>query len=205
MGLIADYTSLQTELLTMLDSDDLTAQLPLMIQLGEQRIYRDIRCRGMEATLNVTMSGGVATVPSDYVELKEAYITYNSKRYYLERKLTDYINKKYPTQTAQSRPRMIAREINNFIFGPYPDQNYVLQGTYYKRLPSLTNTLNTNWFTDNAPDLLFWASLAESAALIREDNRIPLWESKYQSAKAIIHKEYKTERISGGPKRSDAG
>jgi len=194
--MISDYTSLQTDLLSWMERDDMTAQVSLFIRLGERRIYREIRIDSMESALSVTLAAGVATIPADYLELKQAYIDGNPVQP-LQVKTSEFIFNTYPNRTADSKPSYIATDAGSFIFGPYPDSDYVLKGTYYKRLTVLSSTNTTNYFTGDGGDLLFWASLAEAETFLKNDERINLWEARYQMAKKEIMKERRRGRLSG--------
>ena len=198
---ISNYSELQTAVANWLNRTDLTDRIKEFIALGEARIYRDLRIRTMETTLNVTLSSGVAAHPSDYLELKHAYID-GSPTQNLTFQTPDYIYRKYSTRSSHSKPRFIASEGSNFIFGPFPDSNYTLKGIYYKRLTALSDSNTTNWFTSNAPDLLLWAALVESVAYTMEDERIELWQARYDTVKDAVQKEDNKSRRSGAPMRS---
>lgn len=201
--MITNYTELSTAVENWLDNTDQTSRVPEFITLGENRIYRQLRIRAMETTLNVTMVNAVATIPTDYAQLKHARISGNPT-YPLEKKDAEWILRKYPTRQSEHRPFFIAEDIGNFIFGPYPDTNYTVLGTYYKRLAALSGSNLTNWFTDYAPDLLLHAALAEAWEYIDEDRKRDYHEGKYQTIAASIELEEKRQRKSGSPQRSVA-
>jgi hypothetical protein len=166
--------------------------------LGESRIYRELRIKTMETALSGTISSGVMSLPTDYVELKSAYVD-GTPIAKLQRQSIDYIYEKYPYRSSTGKPKFIGREGTNFIFGPYPDSGYTVKGIYYARLPSLSISNTTNWFTINAPDILLWASLCEAEPFLKNDERSVVWEAKYQSAKAAIEAEDDKEQYSGSP------
>jgi hypothetical protein len=173
----------------------LDALIPDFITLAENRIYRELRVRQMETAMSITITSGVAAIPSGYRELKYAYID-GTPVGKLERKDSEWIHLNYPTRSADGKPRYIARDAGNFIFGPYPSDGYTLKGTYYKRLAALATT---NWLTDDAPDLILWATLCEAAPYIVDDERVPLWENKYAIAKQRVQRESDDEEFSGSP------
>ena len=104
----------------------------------------------------------------------------------------------FPTRSSTGKPSYIAREGSNFIFGPYPDSAYTIKGIYYAKLTALSDSNTTNWFTSNAPDLLLWAALCEAEPFLKNDERIMLWQSKYDMAKEAIQREERDEQFSGG-------
>lgn len=193
---INSFSTLKTAVNNWLNRTDLSDYVNDFIMLGEARIYRELRIKAMETALSDTISSGVVAVPSDYLELKHAYIN-SSPTQPLQRKTAEWIYQKYPTRSADSVPKFIARDGDNFIFGPYPDSGYTLKGIYYAKLTALSTSNETNWFTSNAPDLLLWAALAEAEPFIGNDERAMLWETKYQQAKNAVESQDEKERHSG--------
>ena len=194
---IANYSELKTAVANWLNRDDLTTYIPDFVTLGEAMIYRQLRISAMETALNVTISSGVAAVPSGYVELKHAYLDGAPTRW-LKRSDPKFIYEKYPTRSSDSRPAFIAREGSNFIFGPYPDSGYTIKGIYYAKLEALSDSNTTNWFTTNAPDLLLYASLMSAEPFLKNDQRLLVWGSLYSNIKDDIQREENNEQFSGG-------
>lgn len=194
---IASYSELKTAVANWLNRSDLTAYVPDFIALGEARIYRDLRIRAMETALSSAISSGVVAVPASYKELKFAYVDGSPTRQLL-RSDPEFIYAKFPTRSATSKPSYIAREGSNFIFGPYPDSNYTIKGVYYASLTALSDANTTNWFTSNAPDILLWAALCEAEPFIKNDERVGLWQAKYDLVKEAIEREERNEQFSGG-------
>lgn len=201
MAAITDYSTLQAEILGWLHrtgDSDFEALAPGFIQLGENRIYRDMRVRQMETALSEAIASGVIAVPSGYLEMKNAYIN-GSPTQKLQRKDAEWIYHNYPTRSSDGTPKFFAREAGNFIFGPYPDSAYTVKGVYYKKLSALSDTNTTNWLTDDAPDLILFAALCEAAPWMANDERIPLWEKKYDQIRARFQRNDEQEEFSGSP------
>ncbi len=198
------YSDLKTALGNWLSRSDLTSYLDDFIDLAEERLSRDLRIRKLEATLNVTMAGGVAAIPSDYVQLKHVHISGDPIQP-LDPKESTWIFDQFPTRSSDSKPRFIAEDGDNFVFGPYPDSNYVIGGAYWKKPAALSSTNATNEWTDNCPDALLWACLCETAPFVRNDERILIWESKYEQAKNRIMKAEKKRTRKGTRVALDPG
>lgn len=193
---ITSYTQLKTAIANWLNRSDINDYIPDFITFCEKRIYRELRIKPLEATLNSTISGGVLAIPSDYTELKFAYVD-GSPVQMLQRKSQSFIYTKYPTRTSWGVPAYICREGDNFIFGPYPDSNYTIKGVYYKQLDALSDSNTTNWFTSNAPDLLLFGSLVEAEPFLKNDARIGLWEAKFNQVFNQLQQKDNEERFSG--------
>lgn len=199
MAAITDYASLITEVGAWLHrGTSLDDEIEGFIQLGENRIYRDLRVRQMETALSSTIASGVIAVPSGYLDMKFAYIN-GSPMVKLQRKDAEWIYYNYPTRSADGTPRFFAREATNFIFGPYPDSAYTVKGVYYKKLDALSDSNTSNWLITDVPDLILFASLCEAAPWTQDDARIPLWEKKYAQIKDRVQRNDVEEEFSGSP------
>lgn len=178
------YSGLKTTLgvwLARTDAaDDLNVYVDDFIDLAEERLARDVRIWGIEKALSDTIASGVIAVPSDFTELKHAYIS-GDPVYPLDQREAWWIYRKYPTRSSDSKPFYIAVDGGNFIFGPYPDSTYTVAGTYYKKPTALSDNNTTSEWTTYCPDLLLWACLAETAPFLKDDARSAVWESKYAS------------------------
>ena len=165
-----------------------------LITVAEQRIFREARTRDTEASIETAIAAGVIAVPSDYIDLKHAYID-GTPVQTLERRTAEWVYSQYATRSASGKPKAIAREASNFIFGPYPDSGYTVKGVYYKKLAAVSSAAHA-LFTNN-PDLYLFASLAESAILVGRDDRIAMYEAKYQQLLNSINLHAKSENASG--------
>lgn len=197
---LANYSDLKNAVGNWLNRPDLAAYFADFVTLAEARIYRKLRVRAMEVRFEWVTASGEVTVPADYAQLKVAYIDGSPIRF-LQRKTTEFILENYPTRSADSEPRFIGRDADKFIFGPFPDTDYTIKGTYYKRLTALSDNNQTNWFVTNAPDLLLFGALLEAEPFIKNDKRIPIWSGKYQAAWETVEDEERAESMSGSAPR----
>lgn len=203
--MIQDYTSLITEIISWVDHDEVTtAVASTLLNMGEKRVYREIKVTEMETAFSVQISGGVAALPSDFEGFKHARIS-GSPDVPLEITDAESIYRRYPTRSSESKPLMCAIDGSSLIFGPYPDSNYVVKGTYYARPANLSSSNTTSYFTDEGGDALFFASLVNAEPFLKNDPRVVTWEGLYQRSKMEITKEQKRKRFGGSPKMSRAG
>ena len=190
---ITTYAELQTAVEGWLHRSDLDAIIPDFIMLGEKRIFREIRAREMETALSSAITAGVIALPTDYLDLKFAYVD-GSPTQLLTRATPTQIYLSYPSRTGSGLPTMIAREGSNFIFGPYPG-TYTIKGIYYAK-PTVVATSANSLFVAN-PDLYLFAALLEAEPYIKNDARIQLWQAKYEQIKAQINAYERGEYGSG--------
>ena len=183
---ISTYAGLVASIDRWVARSDFTAVVDDFISLGEERLARDLRIRATETTMNVTLAGGVAVIPTNYAQLKHVHIA-GSPIQPLEPMESPALFKQFPTRSSESKPRFVAEDGVNFVFGPYPDLNYVLGGQYWKNPTGLSSSNTTNEWTDNCPDALLFAALCETAPFLMNDERILVWEGKYDQIKNRIN------------------
>lgn len=201
---LATYTDLKAAIATWLNRTDLTTYIPDFIALAEERIYRDLRIKAMETAFSTTIASGVIALPTDYIELKNAYVD-GSPVYLLERASLEDIYSMYPTRSTSGKPLYIAREGDNFIFGPYPDSTYTIKGTYYKKLAALSAANETNWLTSGASSLILFGALAEAAPFLKDDQRLAIWEGKFQTQLRDVQRADRREALRGSSLTMSAG
>ena len=192
---LSTYTDLQSAVASFLHRADLTSNIPDFISLADSRINADLRHRAMETSQASTMASGVIAVPTNYIELKDAYISSTSPYVDLDRKSSEWIYENFPQRTSQDVPAYIAREGSNFTFGPFPDSNYVVTLVYYNRFSALSSSVNSVFTA--YPGLWLFASLAEAAPFLKDDKRVQIWEAKYRDIFNLIQKENDDEFLSG--------
>lgn len=195
---INTYATLKTAVANWLARSDLTSYIPDFVTFAQARVNREMRIRAMETALSSAIASGVVAVPADYLELKHAYLNTDPVTK-LERKEPGWIYEKYPIRSSDRVPYFIAREGSNFIFGPYPDSAYTLKGIYFAKFAALSADADTDWILTNHPQLYLFAALAESAPFVANDERVALWEEKFQAEKARIEQADRNERYSGSP------
>lgn len=190
------YANLQTAIGDWLADSNLSSYLADFITLGEARLARDLRIRQMETALSGTISSGVLSVPSAFLELKHARIVQSTSRP-LEPKDAQWIYRKYPLRSSHGTPQFIGVDGSSFVFGPYPDSNYTVAGIYYAKPAVLSGTNTTNVWTDSTPDALLFACLIESAPFKGQDARMSVWQTKYDQIIDAYNRQQKRQARRG--------
>lgn len=194
---INNWTALTQALPAWLDcaTSDISSVLAELVDNAEKRIFRELRTPDMEQALSVNISSGLATIPSDFIELKYAYIDGNPTQY-VQSVPTSYIYDRYPSRGSEGKPVVMARDGSSWIFGPSPDSDYVIKGTYY-RTPSSIGSATNNSLLTKYGDLYLYATLLETEPLFGRDPRMAIWEGKYRMVKELINGEADRSRLGG--------
>lgn len=117
----------------------------------------------------------------------------------------EFCNQYWPDRSQTDTPKYYADyNYNNWLIVPTPPIAAPFEVIYFQRPEYLSDSLQSNWYTDNAPDLLLYASLLETAPYLKNDSRIQTWKDYYMESVSAIKKE-NAERVNDGSiKRQEA-
>ena len=198
MAVITNYATLQTEVANWLTRDDLTTDIPAFIQFAENKLYRTLNLRNEETAFSISISGGVATVPTDFKAMKFAY--YDAEPV----SLVDWVPveelyREHPDRSVSTIPSVISREGTNFVFGPVADDG-TLSGYYYAKQNPLRTT-DPSWYVTNAPEVLLYGSLLEAVPFIKDQAQVALWKDYFGDAIQSLKDEQDNAEVSKGQLR----
>jgi hypothetical protein len=178
--MITSYTTLLAAVGNYLSRDDLTNYIPDFIRFAEERLTRDLRVRQMLKVATTTTDDGDLELPTDFVEMNEIHLQ-GSPNYTLEYQAPDLFYKSgYAAESGV--PRYFSIMGDQIYFAPQPSDTYTAQMLYYAKPTLLSSTNETNIYSDNFPDALLYATLAEAEPFLMNDERIAVWASMYDRA-----------------------
>ena len=177
---LSNYSGLKDTIASYLARTDLTAMIPLFIQLAENRLRRELRLRVMLNVYTTDTVSNTSTVPlpADFLELRD--IHFNTNPITVLKYNTPNIFYRNSFSTISGKPVQYTLLANEFQLAPIPDSNYELQMLYYAAPAYLSDTNTTNVFLNACPDLLLYASLGEAEPYLMNDERLNTWASLYQ-------------------------
>jgi hypothetical protein len=197
MSVAQTYSSLISSLEAYLQRNDplIVANIPQFIALAQVRIPRELKILGFRQEVTGSFSGdtlttGIMPKPEDWRKTISFYVgtgaNNNIHTPVLERDY-DYIRTVYPDPTQTGTPRFFAdADYEHWLVQPTPQTGFPYKIPYYAILTQLDDTTQTNWLTENAPDLLLYACLMEAIPFVKVDERIPVWQGMYQAAKNAL-------------------
>jgi|SRR6187399_2591856 len=94
--------------------------------------------------------------------------------------LNEYVDKAQDLTNSEMTPQFYNIDASKLYIWPWPGEDQVVDIHYYEMVPALSSSLNSNTFSLHHPDLLLYAASLEAAPYMVEDERIAVWESKYQ-------------------------
>ena len=207
MAVTTTWTSLKALIAAELKRDDLTSYIPDFINQAEFRLSREIRPAGFERYTSSAMTAGdpFLTTPSRYQGAISLHVIVSSARKAVFNRSYSWLLDYWPTQATTGVPKYYADMGDSALkVAPTPASDYSFELAYYEKLQPLDSSNETNWLTENAPDILLYASLLEAAPFLRDDARIAVWEKMLDrlvggmTATAGAYKSDDTTSVAGG-------
>ena len=189
---LATLDGLKLSVADWINRDDLQNVIPDLIELAENRIFHELRTPVNEKTIVLTLSSeGYATLPSDFLEVKDLFWNYNP----LERISLSQLHSYIPR--TGSSPEYFARETYRLRFFPVPTvlATDEVRMIYYYDVGRLSSTNTSNVVFAAAPELYLYATLAEAANYLGSDGS--RWEGGYQNAMGRLLQHAKTAEYAG--------
>ena len=191
------YNSLVQEIEDYLNRyDTLTiANIPNFISQAQQIIARECKNIGFEqvAVGAFTANNAVQAKPGRWrttLAINFGSGANNNVRNPIEQRSYDYLRLYWQDDSQTAPPEFYADYgYSNWLFAPTPDQAYPYEVTYLELPVPLTVNQQTNWLTIYAPEVLLYGSLLQSMSFLKNDERVPLWQSYYQMGLTALKAE----------------
>lgn len=180
---IVDYATLQATIQDFLNRGDLAAQVPVFIQLAEASIKRRLPIKTVRAT--VTVNAAENLLPNDVSELRSVRLVTTTQYRDTPLKIKtplELAELRAANNNAAGRPLYVSLAAGTLFVVPTPDQSYDAEVTYYQQIVPLSDTNTNNFVLAMAPDAYLFGALMQAAAFMEHDERIPVWEQKYEKA-----------------------
>ena len=183
---LSTYADLQTQVANWLARSDLNSFIPDMITVFEAAACRRLKVRQMETAASIVTSGGVGSLPSDYLGYRRVTwqgsplvdLTYVApSMFQLDNPVAD-----------QGPPLEFTIEASSIKITPQDDTG--LELLYYARTPAVRDALN--WLYTNHPDAYLFGTLAE-ANMFMKGSALPLAASWKQRRDEVFDEIQRVE------------
>lgn len=197
---IANYGDLKTQVATYLNRPDLESYIPDFITLGMQRINYGgadpyptppLRVPAMQAQETGTITTSSIAFPTRFLEPIRIAATSNGQTWTLDyaapAQFSDY-------ETSSALPTVYTYLNNAIKTAGTGAASYTHD--YYQAFETLSADADTNWLFANAPGVLLYAALIESAPFIMADERINGWFGLFKASISALNRA--SHRQGGG-------
>lgn len=191
------YTSLLADIENYCERHDaqFLAQIPEFISNAEVRIATENKPFGLQRIVTGTMTGAVFAKPIRWRRTRSFSILVGGERKYLKLRTYEYCRTYWPIAASTAEPVYYCDyDFEHFLIAPTPDASYDFELSYFERAEPLSEANQTNWTTQNAPQLLLYGALMEAMPFLKNSERIPEFQGLYDRAMNSIIKE-DSERI----------
>lgn len=163
-------------------ADLTTAKVDHFIDLAENYFNSNLRTHEMETTNgSFTVSSGQISNPSDLLQWKRLTSSTGGT--------TKLLGPLTSEQAAMIDDGTTGEPAYYYVRGdktllvPTPDSAaYTIAGTYYQKIPALSDSQSANWITTNYADAYFYPVMAMAEAFIKNDMRLQVWEPLLRQA-----------------------
>lgn len=177
--------------------------IPMLKMLGERRVARDFKILGSKVFIEGLLTPGNNTLPKPVRWLNN--VSFNigvinadfdpiNPTTRVEVLQCDFIFGEiyWPNPTLTAQPKYYADGTYNiWLFYPTPDLAYPYRAGFFQFPNFIDSTSQSNFFTQNAPEVLFFAIALEAAIYLEDMPRIDVWEKRYDQARVALTEEDK--------------
>jgi len=197
------YDSLVQQIMDNLDRTDNATllEVPNFIARAEQIGSRKILSIGMLQYVTGTLTPGINQYekPANWRQ----NITFSCQSLdglqtvsTLQLRSYEYMVQYSPQPGLQSIPIFYGDfDYNTIYIAPTPDLAYPFLWGYLQLPFPLSPQNQTNWYTNNAPDYIFYASMVEAMLYLKTDDRLQLFQGKMQEAIDSLNEQDKRRVI----------
>ena len=199
---LTTYTELKASVAGWLNRTDLTTAIADdFIPLAEAEMKRRLR-RATEST-TIYISAGNMNGPTDMAAPITLRLSSTSPS--LDKPLTFCTPEMLGEELAwhagvEGRPTHYAFYDGQLQFAPVPDQSYDGILLYYQQLTPLSGSVPSNAVLAEAPDAYLFGALLQAAPYLEHDERIPVWQRKFDAAIDQLNAVRDDESYSAGLK-----
>ena len=193
---ITSYATLQSEIASWLNRDDLTAIIPTFIQFVESDVNSRLRHQKMVVRAQATSDQEFVQLPSDWLEAINIHIIDGAQPLrFVTLDEADRINK----QQIITQPSFYSIMDDALEIIPAPATDIDIEMIYYGKIPALSVSNTSNWLLVKAPDLYLYGSLVHASPYILDDQRVGLFANMYNSRLESLGLESDKALHSGSP------
>lgn len=166
-------------------------QLPSLINLAERQLANSLKILGFVKNVTDTLSIGQSVIPKpnrwrDTISINFGVGTTQIRTQLFARSY-EYMRSYWPDEDLQAQPKFYGDyDYFNWLIAPSADFAYPFEVNYWELPPLLDDTNQTNWTTDFAPNALLHGALLQATPFLKDDERIPVWQTTYDRDIGIL-------------------
>lgn len=194
---LSNFTELKAAIADWLIRDDLTAVIPSFIALAEAEHNKRIKHWRMEGRSTSNLEDRYTAFPTDWMatirfELADDGISQLEKVSGARMAALREAN-----LNAVGKPCYYAHVGGAIELFPTPDQAYPSELVYRAKITALSDAAPTNWLLTESPDAYLYGALVQAAPYLKDDARIPVWQSLHDKAIGTLNSQSEEAKHEG--------
>lgn len=199
---LTNYGELKTAVESWLNRDDsvTTAVIPDLITLATVRINRDLA--GVRERAQQSISTEYSSFVSPIGGLEQISLDGYGPLEVTTMDRLDYLSGVYGGSTGRPLYACVLPAVEGGCVVrvmPVPDATYTANILYAPLYARFVGDTDTNDILTNHPDLYLFGALSESAPFLKDDERVALWDKKYNEGIAALKLQLEKRRYPGTP------
>jgi hypothetical protein len=162
---IQSYSDLKTSMGKWLKRADLAATMPDFIMFAEQHFDRKVKTRARRTNFAVTPSTTTVALPSDWGRVISAQYNGHDIGF-------------FPASSDVRKIYCGYQIVGDSLILTVPQLGQKLSIDYYVLIEPLSDTNQSNWLLEDAPDLYLAGSLFEAFSYVRDEQAKGFWQAK---------------------------
>lgn len=187
-----DFDGLREAVVAWIEREDLFDRVPDFIRLAEARFRREITATEQEVTIALP-----GPLPDDFDSVRLVFLA-DAPTVALTQVSPAELRQNY-AGPGTGRPQVFAITAGHIIIGPHDSSSHDAFLTYNRKIPSLTNSNQTNWLLLEHPDLYLFGTILQAEFYNWNDERLPLLKTAVDEAIIEINMAENRRRYGQGP------
>ncbi len=190
---VMTYDSLNTTVQQYLERKDkaVVDAIPTFITLAEFEIAEQVKTLGQLQVVTSTMLTGNATLqkPARWRKTVSMSVEVNGEKRPVYLRRYEYLKNYWPNSNQTDAPLYYSdTDWDHWYLAPTPAEDYPFEVLYYERIAPLSETNQTNWLTQNAPNAMLFGTLLQAMPFLKNDQRT-IFQQKYSEALQALKAE----------------
>ena len=187
---LATYSGLVEAVAALLNRSDLTSYVPDWVTMCEAELNRRLDTRQMEETTTLTIDGASEALPARFGGVKAFQLDLNDgvRMEYVSPSVFDTLS------NVTGNPLYYTISGSYFWFAHPPGGTFSARLRYRALLDALGDSTPSNWLLAAYPDAYLYGVALHSAPFLNDDNRITLWQGKFDQIIDQINTEARKQR-----------
>jgi len=188
------------------DSLEFAAYIPTAIYLAEERLIKELDTEGLKSVVSAvaTPNSMFLTKPSGTRFVHNVTFRTSAGVFTPDKRGADYIKDYWPVNVSVSgypngTPKYYGDlDGTSFLQAPIPASAYNYTFVVTKQFSHLSDSVQTNYFTESTFDSLFYATMDCMSEFMKDPQMVTLWKDKYTELATVQNNEGRRARRDDG-------